>query len=45
MASVTRFLEAKLELRVNRAKSAVAPVEERSFLGYQLTTAGQPRLS
>jgi RNA-directed DNA polymerase len=44
MASVTRFLEAKLELRVNRAKSAVAPVEERSFLGYQLTTAGQPRM-
>jgi RNA-directed DNA polymerase len=37
MASVTRFLEAKLKLKVNRAKSAVAPVGERKFLGYRIT--------
>jgi RNA-directed DNA polymerase len=45
MVSVTRFLETRLRLRVNREKSAVAPVEERSFLGYQLTNDGRPRLS
>jgi len=33
MASVTTFLEAKLRLKVNRQKSAVAPVGERQFLG------------
>jgi len=36
MASVTRFLEDVLRLRVNREKSAVAFVEERKFLGYRL---------
>jgi len=40
MASVTRFLESRLRLRVNRQKSAVAPVEERKFLGYRLDAAG-----
>jgi RNA-directed DNA polymerase len=34
MESVTQFLEAKLRLRVNHAKSAVAPVGERKFLGH-----------
>jgi len=33
MASVTSFLEGKLRLKVNRQKSAVAPVGERQFLG------------
>jgi RNA-directed DNA polymerase len=37
MASVTRFLETRLKLRVNGAKSAVAPVGERKFLGYRIT--------
>ena len=37
MASVTRFLETRLKLRVNGAKSAVAAVGERKFLGYRIT--------
>ena len=40
MASVAAFLEGKLQLRVNRHKSAVAPVEERSFLGYRIWYTG-----
>jgi len=40
MASVTAFLEGKLRLRVNRQKSAVAPVEERSFLGLRIGKTG-----
>ena len=40
MASVTRFLESRLRLRVNRQKSAVAPVGERKFLGYRLDAEG-----
>src|SRR5271154_3286703 len=36
MESVTGFLEGKLKLRVNREKSAVAPVGERKFLGHRL---------
>ena len=38
--SVTRFLERKLKLKVNRQKSAVAPVGERKFLGYRLWPGG-----
>ena len=41
MASVTRFLEGKLGLRVNRRKSAVAPVQERQFLGYRILRGGR----
>ena len=40
MASVTAFLEGKLKLRVNRQKSAVAPVGERQFLGHRLNAYG-----
>jgi RNA-directed DNA polymerase len=36
MESATRFLEAKLRLRVNRAKSAAAKTPERRFLGFTL---------
>ena len=36
MASVTSFLEYRLRLKVNRQKSAVAPVGERQFLGHRL---------
>ncbi|MGH9868277.1 MAG: group II intron reverse transcriptase/maturase [Candidatus Polarisedimenticolia bacterium] len=41
MTSVTRFLEERLRLRVNRTKSAVAYVEERKFLGYRLLAGGR----
>jgi RNA-directed DNA polymerase len=41
MASVTAFLEGKLRLRVNREKSAVAPVKERSFLGHRVVSTGE----
>jgi RNA-directed DNA polymerase len=45
MASVTEFLEGKLKLRVNREKSAVAPVEERKFLGHRLLANGKLGIS
>jgi RNA-directed DNA polymerase len=41
LASVTKFLETKLKLRVNRDKSAVAHIEERKFLGHRLLRGGQ----
>jgi RNA-directed DNA polymerase len=41
MQSITGFLEVKLHLRVNQAKSAVAHVQERKFLGYRLLTGGR----
>jgi RNA-directed DNA polymerase len=40
LASLTEFLEGKLRLRVNRAKSAVAHVQERKFLGHRLLNGG-----
>jgi RNA-directed DNA polymerase len=40
LAGVTRFLEGKLRLRVNRDKSAVASVRERKFLGHRLLPGG-----
>lgn len=40
MTSVTTFLEKKLKLRVNREKSAVAPVGTRKFLGYRVRNSG-----
>ncbi len=36
MASVVRFIESRLRLKVNAAKSAVARPEERHFLGFRL---------
>ena len=41
MRSITRFLETKLRLRVNQAKSAVAHVQERKFLGCRLLSGGR----
>jgi RNA-directed DNA polymerase len=41
MASVTKYLETKLKLRVNGQKSAVARVEERKFLGHRLLSDGR----
>jgi len=43
MASVERFLERRLKLRVNRAKSAVAPPWQRKFLGFSFTGEATPR--
>ncbi len=40
MASLVRFLEGKVRLRTNREKSAVAPGQERKFLGYRLWGRG-----
>ena len=37
MAEITDFLEGKLKLKVNRAKSACARPWERKFLGYSFT--------
>jgi RNA-directed DNA polymerase len=45
MDSVVRFLEGKLRLRVNREKSAVAPVGERKFLGHRLLLNGKLGIS
>jgi len=44
MASLTRFLESKLRLKVNRAKSAVDRPWKRKFLGYTVTNHRSPRL-
>ena len=41
MASVTTFLEGKFKLKVNRQKSAVAPVGKRQFLGHRLGKEGR----
>ena len=41
MDSVVRFLEGKLRLRVNREKSAVAPVGKRKFLSHRLLLNGK----
>ena len=44
MASLTRFLEKKLRLKVNGMKSAVAAPWMRKFLGYSMTRQKIPRL-
>lgn len=44
MVSLTRFLEQQLQLKVNRAKSAVGRPWERTFLGYSMTFHHKPRL-
>jgi len=43
LASLIRFLAERLKLKVNRAKSAVAPPWRRTFLGYSLTWHKAPR--
>lgn len=43
MASVERFLAARLKLRVNRAKSAVAEPVRRKFLGFSFTAGTEFR--
>jgi RNA-directed DNA polymerase len=44
MASVSRFLEETLKLKVNREKSAVGRPWERKFLGYSFAPAQKARL-
>lgn len=44
LASLSRFLEQKLRLKVNAAKSAVARPWQRKFLGYSMTTHLKPKL-
>jgi RNA-directed DNA polymerase len=43
MKSITRFLTAKLKLKVNQQKSAVAQPWVRKFLGFSFTNAGIPK--
>ena len=43
MASITRFITTTLKLKVNGAKSAVAPPGERTFLGFSFTRPPAPR--
>ena len=44
MASIRRYLEERLKLKVNEAKSGVHRPWERKFLGYSMTWHKQPRL-
>jgi RNA-directed DNA polymerase len=44
MAELTSFLEGRLKLRINAAKSAVARPWARMFLGYSLTHQREPKL-
>jgi RNA-directed DNA polymerase len=44
MASLTRFLETRLRLKVNRAKSVVERPWNGTFLGYTMTNNLKPRL-
>jgi len=43
MESITRFLTAKLKLKVNPGKSAVAQPKHRKFLGFSFMGGKQPR--
>jgi len=43
MAGVERFLESRLKLRINRAKSAVALPVQRKFLGFSFTNRTEPK--
>ena len=44
MAAITAFLEQKMKLKVNAAKSAVARPWQRKFLGYSMTWHKKPKL-
>lgn len=44
LASITRFVEERLRLKVNAQKSAVARPSERKFLGYSFTAQRQARV-
>ncbi|WP_315779797.1 MULTISPECIES: hypothetical protein [unclassified Bradyrhizobium] len=42
MASIGTFLARRLELKVNKAKSAVARPNHRNFLGFSFTQGRKP---
>jgi RNA-directed DNA polymerase len=44
MASISRFLESRLKLKLNQAKSAVDRPWNRKFLGYSMTWHEKPKL-
>ena len=44
MTAITAFLERRLKLKVNAAKSAVARPWQRKFLGYSMTWHRKPKL-
>jgi RNA-directed DNA polymerase len=44
MASITRFVETQLKLKVNRTKSAAARPWQRKFLGYSFTAHKESRV-
>jgi len=43
MKSLMRFISAKLKLRMNQSKSAVAEPWERKFLGFSFTRSESPK--
>ena len=43
LAGIERFLEKRLKLKVNKAKSAVAKPSVRKFLGFSYTSGREPR--
>jgi RNA-directed DNA polymerase len=43
MASIERFLESRLKLKINKAKSAVALPVQRKFLGFSFTNRTEPK--
>jgi RNA-directed DNA polymerase len=43
MASVERFLDRRLKLKINRDKSAAAPPHQRKFLGFSFTRGTTPK--
>lgn len=43
MQSITKFLERRLKLKVNEAKSAVARPWKRKFLGFSFTSGNTPK--
>jgi RNA-directed DNA polymerase len=43
MEGITRFIEKKLKLKVNKSKSAVARPRDRKFLGFSFTSNRKPR--
>ena len=45
LANITRFIERRLKLKVNAAKSAVARSGERKFLSFRFTGSKEPKRS
>ena len=43
MVNISRFITNKLKLRINKAKSAVAPAGTRTFLGFSFMGGVEPR--